>query len=90
MLGEDFTEPSPLQVTFFGGNMINDTACVTMGITNDNTVEFDHDFSVSLGRIIPSGPAITHPVSTTISINDDEGRIQCVVKFFILSNWIAT
>ena len=82
VLGEDFTEPSPLQVTFFGGNMINDTACVTMGITNDNAVEFDHDFSVNLGRIIPSGPAITHPVSTTISINDDEGRIQCVVMSF--------
>ena len=82
MLGEDFTEPSPLQVTFFSGNMINDTACVTLGIANDNAAEFDHDFSVHLGHIIPSGPAITHPVSTTISINDDEGRIQCVVKSF--------
>ena len=82
MLGEDFTEPSPLQVTFFSGNMINDTACVTLGIANDNAAEFNHDFSVHLGHIIPSGPAITHPVSTTISINDDEGRIQCVVKSF--------
>ena len=74
MLGEDFTEPSLLQVTFSSGDMVGDTACTTLGIINDDSLESDHEFTVNLGSITPFGPVTSAPSSTTVSINDDEGR----------------
>ena len=73
MLGEDFTEPSLLQVTFYSGDVVGDTACVTFGIINDNNLEFDHEFTVNLESVTPPGPVISTPFSTTVSIMDDEG-----------------
>ena len=72
MLGEDFTEPSPLQVTFASGNVVGDTACATFGILNDANLESDHEFTVNLRRVEPPGPDISRS-STTVSIMDDEG-----------------
>ena len=72
MLGEDFTEPSPLQVTFSSGNVVGDTACATFGILNDANLESDHEFTVNLRRVEPPGPDISRS-STTVSIIDDEG-----------------
>ena len=72
MLGEDFTEPSPLQVTFSSGNVVGDTACATFGILNDANLESDHEFTVNLRRVEPPGPDISRS-STTVSIMDDEG-----------------
>jgi len=74
VLGEDFTEPSPLQVTFSSGDLIGDTACTTLGIINDNNLEGDHEFTVSLETVTPPGPVISNSSSTaTVSIMDDEG-----------------
>ena len=73
MLGEDFTEPSPLEVTFSSGDVVNDTACATFGIVNDDNLEFDHEFTVTLGSITPNGPVISGLSSTTVLIRDDEG-----------------
>ena len=75
MLGEDFTEPSTLQVTFFSGDVVGDTACVTFGILNDNNLESDHQFTVNLRRVEPPGPNLSRSSSTTVSITDDEGII---------------
>ena len=72
MLGEDFTEPSPLQVTFSSGNVVGDTACATFGILNDANLESDHEFTVNLRHVEPPGPDISRS-STTVSIIDDEG-----------------
>ena len=72
MLGEDFTEPSPLQVTFSSGNVVGDTACATFGILNDANLESDHEFTVNLRRVEPPGPDVSRS-STTVSIIDDEG-----------------
>ena len=78
VLGEDFTEPSPLQVTFSSGNLVGDTACTTFGIINDNNLEFDHEFTVNLESVTPTGPVISNSSSTTtVSIMDDEG-MHCV------------
>ena len=74
MLGEDFTEPSPLQVTFSSGNVVGDTACAAFGILNDDILESDHEFTVNLESVTPPGPVLTAPFSTTVSINDDEGK----------------
>ena len=74
VLGEDFTEPSLLQVTFSSDDLIGDTACITLGIINDNNLEGDHEFTVSLETVTPPGPVISNSSSTaTISIMDDEG-----------------
>ena len=73
VLGQDFTAPSPLEVTFSSGDMMGDTSCATFGIVNDDNLEFDHEFTVSLDMITPTGPMISMPTSTTVSISDDEG-----------------
>ena len=74
MLGEDFTEPSPLQVTFSSGDVVGDTACAALGILNDDNLEFDHAFTVNLESVTPPGPVISNSSSTTtVSIMDDEG-----------------
>ena len=75
VLDQDFTEPSPLEVVFSSGDMMGDTSCATFGIINDGDLEFDHEFTVSLGSITPNGPVISMSfASTTVSIGDDEGR----------------
>ena len=65
--------PSPLEVTFSSGDMMGDTSCATFGILNDGNLEFDHEFDVSIDMIMPNGPMISMPTSTTVSISDDEG-----------------
>ena len=80
MFGEDFTEPSPLQVTFSSGDVVGDTACTAFGIINDNNLEGDHEFTVNLESVTPPGPVISNSSSTTtVSIMDDEG-IHCVAR----------
>ena len=81
MLGEDFTEPSLLQVTFSSGNVVSDTACAAFGILNDDILESDHEFTVNLESVTPPGPVLSAPFSTTVSISDDEGR-----KMFLIDN----
>ena len=76
--------PSPLEVTFSSGDVVNDTACATFGIVNDDNLEFDHGFIVTLAMITPNGPVISIPSSTTVSISDDEG-IQCVAFTYVSS-----
>ena len=89
VLGEDFTEPSPLQVIFISGDVVNDTSCATFGIENDDNLEFDHEFTVTLGSITPNGPVESvSSSSTTVSISDDEG-MHCIVYGIIKSSLIA-
>ena len=71
--------PSPQTVTFSSGNGMGTTACATYGIMDDNNLEFDHAFTVSVSSFTPSGPAIsTTMLSTTVTINDDEG-MHCAI-----------
>ena len=89
MLGEDFTEPSSLQVIFLSGEVVNDTACATFGIVNDDNLEFDHEFTVTLGTIMPNGPVVVmSSSSTTVSISDDEG-MHCIVYGIDSLNWVT-
>ena len=59
-------------MAFSSGDLVGDTACATFGIINDNNLEFDHEFTVNLRSVIPSGPYISSP-STIVSIVDDDG-----------------
>ena len=86
VLGEDFIEPSPLQVTFYSGDVEGNTSCATFEIVDDENLEFDHEFMVILESITPNGPTVPRycPTTTTVFINDDEG-MQCVVLTASLS-----
>ena len=92
VLGEDFTEPSPLQVTFSSGDVEGNTSCATFGIVNDNNLEFDHEFNVTLGDITASGttaPCIALNPTTTVSISDDEG-ICCIRSLSCIDGVVIT
>ena len=78
VLGEDFTQPSPLQVTFSSGDVVGDTACAAFGILNDRNLEFDHEFTVNIKSVTPPGPVISNSSSTTVNIVDDDG-MHCIV-----------
>ena len=73
VLGQDFSVPSPSEVTFSSGDVAVSTSCATFEIVNDDNLEFDHEFTVSIDMITPTGPMISMPNSTTVSISDDEG-----------------
>ena len=82
--GEDYNEPSPLEVTFFSGDMTGSIACATYVIIDDDNLEFDHEFTVSLSTVTPTGPVLSVPSSTTIvTINDDEGMHTVMLTFLI-------
>ena len=92
MLGQDFTEPSPLQLNFSSGDVINDTSCATFGILNDDNLEFDHEFNVTLGDITASGttaPCTALNPTTTVSISDDEG-ICCIRSLCCIDGVVIT
>jgi len=57
------------------GQTEGETACATINIMDDTALEFDHDFTVSIGASNPPG-ATLHESSfseTTVTIQDDEG-----------------
>jgi len=75
--------PSPPEVTFSSGDAQGDTACATFGIINDNNLESDHEFTISLSGVTPTGPVVVMGSSTTVvTISDDEGVhiIHCCCK----------
>jgi len=81
--GQDFNAPSS-EVTFPSGDAQGDTACATFGIINDDNLEFDHEFTVSLSTVTPTGPVIILGSSTTVvTINDDEGMHTVMLTFLI-------
>jgi len=87
VLGQDFNEPSSLQVTFSSGDVVGATACATFGIINDNNLELDHEFTVSLSTVTPTGPNLSAaPSSTTVTIFDDEG-IHCIMLNILIINF---
>ena len=83
VVGEDYTEPSPLQLTFSSGNNVSDTACATFVIINDSNLEFNHEFRVTLSSVTPAGPVLTPTMSpsTMVTITDDEG--MSVIHYYM-------
>ena len=80
VLGEDYTLPSSLQLTFSSGEVIGNTSCVVFGIINDGNLESLHRFIVSVEAVTPIGPLISYGGGTmsAVVIFDDEG-MYCVV-----------
>jgi len=82
--GQDFNAPSPPEVTFTSGDSVGAIDCATFVIIDDDNLEFDHEFTVSLSTITPTGPGIVMGSATTIvTINDDEGMHTVMLTFLI-------
>ena len=76
--GEDFMLPSPPEATFSSGDSVGSTACVGFYIIDDSNLEFDHEFTVILSSVNPTGPLLSAmSSSTTVSITDNEGMHMC-------------
>ena len=72
--GVDFsvTDPTQLNVSFASGSMNGDTDCVNITILDDDALEGNHSFTVSLNP--PAAPVkLTTPSSSPVTITDNEG-----------------
>ena len=72
--GEDFSvaDPAQLNVFFEAGSVNGDTDCINITILEDNALEGDHSFTVSLNP--PAAPVkLTTPSSSPVTITDNEG-----------------
>ena len=82
VLGEDYTAAGLLQVNFSSGvAMLNDTACASISIVDDDALEGLQSFSVHIvGVEVESGlPAqlfIGSPSYATVYICDNEGILN--------------
>ena len=75
---EDFTDPVSLAVVFSVNDPVAppmEPLCVTFNILDDEVLEGDHDFTVTISSLgSGSCAAISNTQSTTIvTIDDDEG-----------------
>ena len=72
--GVDFnvTDLTQLNVSFASGSMNGDTDCINITILDDDALEGDHSFTVSLNP--PALPVkLTTPFSSPVTIFDNEG-----------------
>ena len=72
--GVDFsvTDPTQLNVSFEAGSVNGDTDCINITILDDDALEGNHSFTVSLNP--PAAPVkLTTPFSSPITIFDNEG-----------------
>ena len=74
VLGQDYSVSDPLRVTFASGGVVGGTACASVTIIDDDSLEFDHSFTVSLSSTNPDGVTLSVPSSAiAVNIEDNEG-----------------
>ena len=66
--GQDFSADDPLQITFIPG--VNES-CAMVSIIDDNALEGDHEFTVSIGMTVPPITIDNTPIE--FMIEDNEG-----------------
>lgn len=74
--GVDFSVPdlTELNVFFAAGSVNGNTDCINIAILDDNALEGDHSFTVSLNP--PAAPVtLITPSSSPVTITDNEGTI---------------
>ena len=73
--GTDFNGAN-LEATFAVGSIqTGNTACVNISITDDDALEGNHSFTVSLVSTTPSGVNISaSSATTTVNIEDNDGK----------------
>ena len=74
--GVDFSVPdlTEFDVFFASGSVNGDTDCINISILDDDALEGDHSFTVSLNP--PAAPVtLTTPSSSPVTIADNDGTI---------------
>ena len=70
--GDDFMTPDPFSVTFDASLMPSTSACVSIFTADDDNLEADHNFIVSIDSTTPIITVGT-PSSITATLIDNEG-----------------
>ena len=85
--GSDYYNVSQI-ITFTSGSSMGDTQCVEISIIDDNNVECDDVFNVSLTTTLSKVyiPIQYETASVTITVDSTDGEIMCSV---VLMNIIA-
>ena len=66
-------DPTQLTVFFEAGSVNGDTDCINITILDDDALEGDHSFTVSLNP--PDFPVtLTTPSSSPVNITDNDGK----------------
>ena len=79
---DDYTAADPLQVTFLSGvAMLNDIACASISILDDDSLEGLHSFTVHITGVevesgLPAQLFIGSPPYATVYICDNEGTLN--------------
>ena len=69
----DFTHQTYTEV-FTVGTIFRDTLCIDISTTEDDFLEGDHEFTVSIVSIIPNDAVtISSPSTHVVTIDDDDG-----------------
>ena len=69
----DFTHQTYTGV-FTVGTIFRDTLCIDISTTEDDFLEGDHEFTVSIVSIIPNDAVtISSPTTHVVTIDDDDG-----------------
>ena len=74
VVGEDVAG-GPYSVSFAVGSPLPVTNCTTISTLEDDNVEGDHDFTVSIGtNDLPGSVGTMAPTQQTATINDNDGK----------------
>lgn len=71
---DDYILPDPFSVTF-DILLVERTVCTVVNTVDDEALEGDHYFRVSLGSIMPSNVVTGTPSSVNITLLDNDGKI---------------
>ena len=78
--GSDFTDPGVVSLTFSAGSMDGNSQCSTIDVTDDDDVEGQHSFTVSLQNPSSNGVIGTQDTAT-VTITDNG---MCVNYLYIV------
>ena len=87
----DFSALSGLEVTFTAGSPNGAQQSVEIGITDDDALEGDHEFTVQLVSTNPFGSnvMIGAQSNTTVTITDNEGDSSLKRRLHMRVHWVS-
>ena len=76
--GSDFTDPGAVTLTFSAGSVDGDSQCSTIDVLDDDDVEGEHSFTVSLQNPSSNGVIGTQETAT-VTITDNGMCVKYIV-----------
>ena len=73
---DDYTPSGSLTVTFEFSNAMDRSECADINTLDDEALEGDHYFTVSVGSVTPSNVLTGTPSSVIIPLLDNDGKIH--------------